>query len=96
MQSIKSHFIMLHFIICIENLKKMLFKKGNRDRKSKNYANKLTIKKLKTRWNSIVVIEQKVDYEALFGCYRVDCKGRCSQNRDSKCFRINFLLYNKN
>ena len=42
-------------------LKKLQFQKGNSDQKSKNYVNKLAIKKtIETRWNSMVVIEQKL------------------------------------
>ena len=46
-------------------LKVCNFKKGNRDRKSKNYTNKLKIKvAIETRWNSIVVTEQKLILKA--------------------------------
>ena len=41
------------------SFKKLQFKKGNRDRKSKNYANKIEV-----MINNIVVIEQNVDSKA--------------------------------
>ena len=44
-------------------LKIAIFKKGNRDRKSKNYANKLAIKKLDKQDGTqlLLYIEQKAD-----------------------------------
>ena len=51
-------------------------------------------KTIQTRWNSTVAIEQKVDSKAF--AVPILTASRCSQNRDSKCFRINFLFYSNN
>ena len=52
-------------------------------------------KTIQTRWNSTVAIEQKVDSKA-FAIPILTASAfiiYSSQNRDSKCFRINFLFY---
>ena len=72
------------------------FGKGNRDQKLKKCANKLEIKiaygsKLKMEFNGCC--RMKVNFKAfaipILTAIVKHYKGKCTQNRNSKCFRIN-------